>query len=78
MSIENLIIYNKSYNTIDREFKSLYKDFYIFVVSGKNRLGVWKFWYLNGIIKFEDYYKYGDLVSKTFAILWVKEYLFIH
>ena len=78
MSIENLIFYNKSYNTIDREFKSLYKDFYIFVVSEKNRVCVWKFWYLNGIIKYEDNYKYRDLVSETFAILWVKEYLFIH
>ena len=78
MSIENLIFYNKSYNTIDREFKSQYKDFYIFVVSGKNRLGVWKFWYINGIIIFKDFYKYDALVSKNFAILWVKEYLLIH
>ena len=63
--LENkLKVCSGNYNDGRKEFTGTYLDG---IKDGKHhewRVGVWKFWYPNGKMKFEGLYKDGTLVSK--------------
>ena len=63
--LENeLKVCSGNYNDESKEFTGTYLDG---IKDGKHqewRVGVWKFWYPNGKMKFEGLYKDGTLVSK--------------
>ena len=60
MSINQLKVFSGTYNNGNKEFYGTY-------MNGKYqeyRVGVWKFWYHNGKIKFEGLYKDVVPISK--------------
>tara|TARA_A100000164_G_scaffold13070_1_gene10906 strand:+ start:10 stop:369 length:360 start_codon:yes stop_codon:yes gene_type:complete len=64
MSENELKVCSGNYNDGTKEFTGTYLDG---IKDGKYhewRVGVWKFWYPNGKLKFEGLYKDGILVSK--------------
>lgn len=64
MSENELKVCSGNYNDGSKEFTGTYLDG---IKDGKYhewRVGVWKFWYPNGKMKFEGLYKDGTLVSK--------------
>ena len=64
ISTSELKVCSGNYNDGSKEFTGTYVEG---VKDGKYqewRVGVWKFWYPNGKIKFEGLYKDGTLVSK--------------
>ena len=64
MAKNGLKVYSGSYDNGNKEFSGTYMNGY---VNGKHqlyRVGVWKFWYANGKMKFEGLYKDGTLISK--------------
>ena len=64
MSKNELKFCSDSYNNGNKEFSEIYMDGYVNGKHQKYRVGVWKFWYPNGKMKFEGLYKDGTLVSK--------------
>ena len=64
ISKNELKVCSGNYNDGSREFTGTYLDG---IKEGKYhewRVGVWKYWYPNGKMKFEGLYKDGTLVSK--------------
>ena len=64
MSENELKICSGNYNDGSKEFTGTYLDG---IKDGKYhewRVGLWKFWYSNGKMKFEGLYKDGTLISK--------------
>ena len=64
ISKNELKVCSGNYNDGSKEFTGTYLDG---IKDGKyheRRVGVWKFWYMNGKMKFEGLYKDGKLVSK--------------
>ena len=53
-----------NYNDGNKEFTGTYMNGYLKGKYQEYRVGVWKFWYPNGKMKFEGLYKDGTLVSK--------------
>jgi antitoxin component YwqK of YwqJK toxin-antitoxin module len=64
MSENKLKVCSSNYNDGIKEFTGTYLDSIIDGKYNKLRVGVWKFWYPNGKMKFEGIYKKGTLVSK--------------
>ena len=64
MSISELKVCSGNYQNGSKEFTGTYIDGIHNGVYYEQRVGVWKFWYINGKMKFEGLYKYGKLVSK--------------
>ena len=64
MAKNGLKVCSGSYDNGNKEFLGTEMNAY---VNGKNqqyRVGVWKFWYTNGKMKFEGLYKDRILISK--------------
>ncbi len=64
MSKNELKVCSGSYDNGNKEFSGTFMKG---CVNGKHqeyRIGVWKFWYPNGKMKFEGLYKDGALISK--------------
>ena len=64
ISKNELKVCSGNYNDGSKEFTGTYLDG---IKDGKYhewRVGVWKYWYPNGKMKFEGLYKDGTLVSK--------------
>ncbi len=64
MAKNGLKVCSGSYDNGNKEFLGTEMNAY---VNGKNqqyRVGVWKFWYTNGKMKFEGLYKDGTLISE--------------
>ena len=55
-----------SYRNENKEFIGIYLDGSKEGKSNEWRVGIWNFWYLNMIIKFEGVCKDGILVSKKY------------
>tara|TARA_Y100000385_G_C13056476_1_gene622237 strand:- start:1386 stop:1646 length:261 start_codon:yes stop_codon:yes gene_type:complete len=55
-----------SYRNENKEFIGIYLDGIKDGKSNEWRVGIWNFWYLNMIIKFEGVCKDGILVSKKY------------
>ena len=53
-----------NYNDGNKEFTGTYMNGYVKGKYQEYRVGVWKFWYPNGKMKFEGLYKDGTLISK--------------
>jgi|TARA_B110000116_G_C16784423_1_gene560084 antitoxin component YwqK of YwqJK toxin-antitoxin module len=53
-----------NYNNGNKEFTGTYLDSFENGKYHESRVGVWKFWYPDGKLKFEGIYKQGFLVSK--------------
>ena len=64
MSINQLKVCSSTYNDGNKEFSGTYMNGYMNGKYQEYRVGVWKFWYHNGKIKFEGMYKDGVLISK--------------
>ena len=64
MSENELKVCSGNYNDGSKEFTGTYLDSIINGIYNEWRVGVWKFWYPNGKMKFEGLYKDGILVSK--------------
>ena len=52
------------YHNGNKEFSGTYMKRYVNGKHQEYRVGVWKFWYANGKMKFEGLYKDGTLISK--------------
>ena len=61
MSKNELKVSGGNYNDGNKEFTGIY----INEEHQEFRVGVWKFWYSNGKMKFEGLFKNGNLISKT-------------
>ena len=61
MSKNELKVSSGNYNDGNKEFTGIY----IYEEHQEFRVGVWKFWYPNGKMKFESLFKNGNLISKT-------------
>ena len=64
MSKNELKVCSGNYNDGNKEFTGTYMNGYVKGKYQEYRVGVWKFWYPNGKMKFEGLYKDGTLVSK--------------
>ena len=64
MSKNELKVCSGNYNDGNKEFTGTYMNGYMNGKYQEYRVGVWKFWYHNGKIKFEGMYKDGVLISK--------------
>ena len=64
MSKNELKVRSGSYNDGNKEFSGTYVNGYVNGKHQEYRVGVWKFWYPNGKMKFEGLYKNGTLISK--------------
>ena len=72
ISKNELKVCSGNYNDGRKEFTETYMDC---VNDGKHherRVGLWKFWYPNGKLKFWGLYKEGILVSKNVGIYMVR------
>ena len=61
---DKLTVLCGSYNDGNKEFSGTYVNGYVNGKHQEYRVGVWKFWYPNGKMKFEGLYKSGTLISK--------------
>ena len=64
MSKSKLKVCSGNYDNDNKEFSGTYMNGFVNRKHQKYRVGVWKFWYSNGKIKFEGLYKDGTLISK--------------
>ena len=64
MSKNELKVCSDSYNNGNKEFSGIYMDGYVNGKHQKYRVGVWKFLYAIGKMKFEGLYKDEILISK--------------
>ena len=59
-----LKVCSSRYDDGNKEFSGTYMERYVNGKHQEYRVGVWKFWYPNGKMKFEGLYKDGTLISK--------------
>tara|TARA_Y100000768_G_C23758044_1_gene577212 strand:+ start:477 stop:770 length:294 start_codon:yes stop_codon:yes gene_type:complete len=64
MSTNELKICSGNYHDGNKKFTGTYVNIIQNGKHYKQRVGVWKFWYINGKMKYEGLYKDGKLVSK--------------
>ena len=64
MPKNELKVRSGSYSDGNKEFSGTYVNGYLNGKHQEYRVGVWKFWYPNGKMKFEGLYKDGILISK--------------
>lgn len=63
-SMSKVKVNSGNYINGNKEFTGTYLDRYENGNHHERRVGVWKFWYPDGQMKFEGIYKHGLLVSK--------------
>ena len=64
MPKNKLKVCSGTYNNGNKEFSGTYINVSLNGEYQEHRVGSWKFWYVNGKMKFEGLYKDGILISK--------------